>query len=171
MDIPRTCPQPTFIGGCSENINNTDESDGTDTIVEHTFEEEVMTFSARRDPTKNTGPFNSEKELILSYLKGDKPTLLFKKGDYIGGHQVKLIDLFPLNFPFGWGGTDEYRATRVSQSKVLHHYCRIDLPQMQQSQFLLVLCSMWQRMESFKKCIVSCKSDFKSSMLANTISQ
>ena len=171
MEIPQTCPQPTFIGGFSDTINNTDESDGKDTLIEHTIQEEIMTFSARKDPSENTGPFNSEKELILSYLKGKKPTLLFRNGDNIGGHEVKLIDLFPLIFPFGWGGTDEYRATKVSKSEVLRHYSRIALPQMQQSQFLLVLCSMWQRMESFKKCIVSCKSDFKSSALANALSQ
>jgi len=171
MEIPQTCPQPTFIGGFSDTINNTDESDGKDTLIEHTIQEEIMTFSARKDPSENTGPFNSGKELILSYLKGKKPTLLFRNGDNIGGHEVKLIELFPLIFPFGWGGTDEYRATKVSKSEVLRHYSRIALPQMQQSQFLLVLYSMWQRMESFKKCIVSCKSDFKSSALANALSQ
>ena len=103
-------------------------------------------------------------------MRGKKPTLLFRRGDYIGGHTIDLIDLFPLNFPFGWGGPKEKRATKVSKSAVLRHYCKITSPQMQQSQFLLVLCSMWQKMESFTKCIINCKSDFKSSTVAECLS-
>ena len=41
---------------------------------------------------------------------------------------------------------------------------------MQQPQFLLVLCSMWQQMESFTKCIISYKSNFKSSTLVDELS-
>ena len=104
-------------------------------------------------------------------MSGKKPTLLFKNGDYIGGHQVELIDLFPLIFPYGYGGPDQRRATGVSKTCALRHYCRIALPQMQQSQFLLVICSMWQRMEAFTKCIINCKSSFKSSTLAEKLSE
>ena len=94
-----------------------------------------------------------------------------KNGDYLGGHKINLVDLFPLIFPYGMGGPDEIRSTQVSPSSVLCHYPRIALPQMQHPQFLLVLCSMWQRMESFSKCIISCKSSFKSSTLADALSQ
>ena len=41
---------------------------------------------------------------------------------------------------------------------------------MHQPQFLLVLCSMWQRMESFTKCIINCKSSFKLSTVADYLS-
>ena len=41
---------------------------------------------------------------------------------------------------------------------------------MQQSQFLLVLCSMCQRIESFTKYIINCKSRFKSSIVADYLS-
>ena len=56
---------------------------------------------------------------------------------------MKFIDLFPLIFPYWWGGPDTKRATKVSKSGVLHHYCQISLLQVQQPQFLLVLCTMW----------------------------
>ena len=94
--------------------------------------------------------------MITSKKKGHKPTILFKRGDCIGGHKVNLIDLFSLIFPYGWGDPDAKRATKVSKSGVLRYYCLISLSQMQQSQFLLVLCTMWQRMESFTKCMISC---------------
>ena len=88
----------------------------------------------------------------------------------MGSHTIDLVDMFPLIFPFGRGGLNERRATKVSKSAVLRHYCKIALPQMQQPQFLLVLCSMWQRLESFSKCIVHCKSSFKSSTVAECLS-
>ena len=105
-----------------------------------------MSFASRNEPTKSTGPFQSEKDFIFSHLRGQKPTLLFRRGDTVGGHRIKLIDLFPLIFPYGRGGPEERRAIRVSKAAVLQHYSRIALPQMQTSHFLLVLCSMWQRM-------------------------
>ena len=83
---------------------------------------------------------------------------------------VNLINLFPLMFPHGWGDPDDKRATKVSKSASFCHYCCISLPQIQQPQFLLVLCSMWQRIEYFIKCIISCRSHFKSSTLADELS-
>ena len=94
-----------------------------------------------------------------------------RNGDYIGSHKIKLIEIFPLAFPYGWGGPDEKRATKISKAAILRHYCHIALPQMHESQFLLVLCSMWQRMESFTKCIINYKSSFKSSTLAEKLSE
>ena len=119
-----------------------------------------MSFAPENEPSENTGPYQSEKELIFSYLGGKKPTLLLRNGDYIGSHKINLIEIFPLAFPYGWGGPDEKRATKISKAAILRHYCRIALPQMHESQFLLVLCSMWQRMESFTKCIINYKSSY-----------
>ena len=133
MEPPHSCPQPIFIGGFNEDVNNTDTVDDSNYDIENNIEGEEIYFAARSDPTESTGPFQSEKDLIFSYLKGEKPTLLFKKGDYVGGHKVNLIDLFPIVFPYGFGGPDEIRATLVSPTAVLRHYCRIALPQMQLS--------------------------------------
>ena len=171
MDLPTTCPQPIFIGGFDEDVDNTDTLLNGDPSTENIIEGEETSFAARRDPNEESGPFQNQRELIMSYLKGQKPTLLLKNGDYLGGHKINLVDLFPLIFPYGMGGPDEIRSTQVSPSSVLCHYPRIALPQMQHPQFLLVLCSMWQRMESFSKCIISCKSSFKSSTLADALSE
>ena len=131
-----------------------------------------MTFAPSNEPTEKTGPYQSTTEFILSHLgkKRYKPTLLFKRGDCVGGHKVNLIDIFPLIISNGWGSPDAKRATKVSKSGILRHYCQLSLPQMQQPQFLLVLCTIWQRMESFTKCVISCRSNFKSSPLADELS-
>ena len=159
-----------MVDGFDEHTNNTDKCQ--DDEVERIFEGEEMTFAPSNEPTETTGPYQSSTDFILSQMgeKGLKPTLLFKRGDCIGGHKVDLIDLFPLIFPFGWGGPNTLRSTNISKSTVLRHYRRIALPQMQQPQFLLVLCTMWQRIESFQKCIISCRSSIKSSTLADELS-
>ena len=152
MIRPQACPQPVLIGGFSENQNNTDESDGSMAELESSFDGERWMFASSNEPTESSGASSNETQFVTSYLRGEKPTLLFKNGDIVNGHRVKLIEMFPLNFPFGWGGPEEKRCTKVSHIEVLRHYSRIALPQMQQSQFLLVLCSMYQRLESFTKC-------------------
>ena len=170
MERPQCAPQPIVLGGFEETTNNTDDSDNEKVGEENRIDVEQMTFAPRHEPSESTGPCQSEKEFIFSHMKGKKPTLLFRSGDIVGGHTIDLVDLFPLVFPYGWGSPSERRGTKVGKSAVLRHYCRISLPQMQQSQFLLVLCSMWQRLESFNKCIISCKSSFKSSILADHLS-
>ena len=59
-------------------------------------------------------------DFIFSHIKGQKPTLLFRCGDMVGGH-----DLFPLVFLFRRGGLYEKRATKISKSVILKHYCKL----------------------------------------------
>ena len=113
-------------------MNNTDTC--KDDKVESTFEGEEMTFAPSNEPTKATGPHQNKTEFIILNIgkKGHIPTLLFKRGDCVGGHKVNLIDLFLLIFLYRWGGPDAKRSTKVSKSSVLRHYCRILLSKMQQ---------------------------------------
>ena len=130
MTCPQACPQPVLIGGFSENQNNTDESDGSMAELESSFDGERWMFASSNEPTESSGVSSNETQFVTSYLRGEKPTLLFKNGDIVNGHMLKLIDMFPLNFPFGWGGPEEKRCTKVSQIEVLRHYSRIALLQM-----------------------------------------
>ena len=83
MNRPESAPKPVVLGGFKENINNTDESDGTDIATENRIDTEQMTFAPRHKPSECTGPYQNEKEFIFSHMKGEKPTLLFKNGDFI----------------------------------------------------------------------------------------
>ena len=91
MQRPESCPQPILVSGFNEETNNTDKS--VDNIIENAFEGEEMTFAASNEPTSATGPYQSNKEFILSQLgeKGKEPTLLLKRGDNVGGHKVNLM--------------------------------------------------------------------------------
>ena len=81
-----------------------------------------MSFIPRNELSESTDPCQSEKDFTFSHLRGQKPILLFKRGDIIGGHTIDLNNLFPLIFPYGWGGPEERRATKISKSAILRHY-------------------------------------------------
>ena len=85
-----------------------------------------MISAATGEPTENAGTYGTEREFIISILMGRRPTMIFRNN----GQKIKLIDLFPLHFPYGWGGPDERRNTGVSQIEILQHYRRIALLQM-----------------------------------------
>ena len=60
-----------------------------------------MTYAPRNEPSGTSGTYKSEEEFIFSDLKGENPTLLFRRGDIVGEHTIDLIDLFSLIFQFG----------------------------------------------------------------------
>ena len=85
----------------------------------------------------------------MSQIKRENPTMLFCRGERTLDYLIKLEQLFATKFPFGRGGLNEKRATKVSKSECLRHYIRIALPNFQTADFLLVICSLYQRLESF----------------------
>ena len=101
MQMPEPYPQPIIIGGFNETINNTDQSEDNMTEIENNVDGQQMSFVPRNKPSESTGPYQSEKYFIFSHLRGQKPTLLFKRSDIIGEHTIGLVNLFPLNFPYG----------------------------------------------------------------------
>ena len=123
MQKPDHCPQPILVGGFEETTNNTDTCENSMPEVENRFEGEEMTFASRNKPTEKTGPYKSNKDFIFSYLAGEKPTLLFRNSDCAGGHKLNLVDISRLIFPYGSGGPDKKRTTKVSQTAAPRHYC------------------------------------------------
>ena len=97
--------------------------------------------------------------------------MLFRRGERTLDHLIKLEQLFATKFPFGRGGLNEKRATKVSKSECLRHYIRIALPNFQAADFLLVICSLYQRLQSFQRCILSCNSLHDPKTLGEKLSQ
>ena len=95
MSRSENCPQSILIGGFDNNENNIDESDGFHNHIENQFDGKRMTFVAIGEPTENTSPYITERGFIISYLRGRKPIMTFRNGDYINGQKNKLIYLFP----------------------------------------------------------------------------
>ena len=89
-------------------------------------------------------------------------------------HNVKLEDIFPIQFPFGLGSlnhNNQKRPTSVSKADILKHYSHLSLPQFQKADFLLVTCAMYQRLQTFKNCIISCKSNLNGETLSDELSK
>ena len=61
MELPSTCPQPIFIGGFNEDVNNIDTADDVTSDIENTVEGEESFYAPRSDPTESTGPFKVKK--------------------------------------------------------------------------------------------------------------
>ena len=169
MTPPEEAPSPVPLGGFHQTQNNTDESDVNAKDLEDSFDGSRFTFAPANQPESNTGCCTNEKEFIFSLLREKEPTLIFKGGDRIGSHQIKLEEMFPVQFPFGVGGLDK-RPTKVSPQETMRHYARISLPQFQRADFILVLYAMFQRAQTFQKSIITCQSKLSLSALGDKLS-
>ena len=170
MTLPAEAPHPVPLGGFIETNNNTDVSEPSAVDVENSFDGSRFTFAPANQPNQNTGSCTNERDFIFSLLKGKEPTLIFRGGDRVGGHQIKLEKMFPVQFPFGVGGLHEKRPTKVSTMEVIRHYVRLSLPQFQRADFILVLYAMYQRVQSFQNSIITCKTKLNNTTLGEALS-
>ena len=83
MERPQSAPKPIVLGGFEETTNNTDKSDDEKFNEENKIDTEQMSFAPRNEPSESTGPCQSEKDFIFSYMKGQNPTLFFRNGDIV----------------------------------------------------------------------------------------
>ena len=170
MTPPAEAPHPVPLGGFTGTKNNTDESDPSEKEVEESFDGSRFTFAPANQPNHNTGSCTNERDFIFSLLKGKEPTLIFRGGDIVGSHKIKLEDMFPIQFPFGIGGIHDMRPTKVSKTEAIRHYARLSLPQFQRADFILVLYAMFQRAQTFQNSIITCTSTHDDSTLGDALS-
>ena len=150
--------------------NNTDVSDST-CPKENIVDTVRFSYSPPDEAQESTGNYSNEADFISSEIKGQKPTLLFKKGKQVFDHLIKMEELFATKFPFGCGGLHETRHTKVSDVACLKHYSRIALPNFQSSDLLLVTCSLYQRLKAFQRCCITCKSPLDGVTIGEKLSQ
>ena len=83
-------------------------------------------------------------------LKGRTPTILFHGGKFASnGHNIPLHTMFPIQFPFGFGGLDMTRPTKVSHEECMKHYMNLSLPQFHTQDFTLTLLGIYNRIKSY----------------------
>jgi hypothetical protein len=109
-----------------ENQNNTDES--VDESVELKFGQKFFS-SGSQNPTEYASVFDNSAEFLQSILENNTPTMLIYGGNYIKGHELRLEDAFPIQFPFGIGGLHTTRRVPVSSQCCIQHYMRLSLNQ------------------------------------------
>ena len=154
MMLPEECPSPHFIED-NPSANNTDEE--VDAEAESRFTGSRFYFPSACEPNENTGTFGSEESFIKAMFEGSTPALLVHGGKYVSDRDVPVTDMFPIQFPFGQGGTHLKRRNPVSVKECLRHYFCVALNQMQCPNFVLVVTSMYNRIQAFDTGFVMCK--------------
>ena len=100
-------------------------------------------------------------------LKGEKPTLLFHQSqNYIDDRDVKIETVFPVQFPFGFGGVNDKIISKVSPQEVLRAYSRKSIQSLRRQDFVLVVNAMKNRIASFYSGIVQFRTTMKGKNLA-----
>ena len=113
--------------------------------------------------------YDSQQAFASAILKGTVPTLLFHGGDFCSSKDTPIEKIFPIQFPFGLGGVEQKRKTKVSAIECLRHYLRLSLPQFHRQDFILVVLGMYHRIKSFTTGLVKCRSMLRGQTLAERI--
>jgi len=151
------CPKPFFF---EDHVEEDSPEATQDENIEKHIEFQYY-FPTNGEPTSNTGTFHSEDEFLRQYLAGKQPTLIFGSDKYAKDYELSLPDVFPLHFPFGFGGVrDRSRQAKVSDIECLRHYLRLSLPQFQKADIILVIAHMVFRLLSFQTASIRCLAKF-----------
>ena len=92
-------------------------------------------------------------------------------GSYVKGHEVKLEDAFPIQFPFGTGGMHLSRRVPVSSECCLQHYMRLSLNQFMRTDFVHVCYQLLCRSKSYTTGLIKFRSDFNGMQFAERLSR
>ena len=165
---PSECPSPTIIEDPSTDHNTDEEHDSS---KETTFEGATFHFTSNHDPDNDTSVHETNHNLVMAMLKNTMPTLLVHGGDYANLKELLLENVCAVQFPFGLGGPKMHRRNRISPSEIYKHYCNISLSQFQRGDFLLILKHMHNRILSFQKALIKCKSKSFGRSLSERVSE
>ena len=130
-----------------ETQNNIDQSINAKVETECDF---YFYFPTTGEPDDTQGTYKNTGKFASAMLKGEKPTLLFHQSqNYIDDRDVKIEKVFPVQFPFGFGGVNDKRISKVSPQEVLRAYSRKAIQSLRRQDFVLVVNAMKNRIASF----------------------
>ena len=104
-------------------------------------------------------------------INGNKPIRLFHQSpNYIDDRDLKIAKVFPVQFPFGFGGVNDNCISKVSPQKVLRSYSRIARKHLRRQDFVLVINSMKNIITSFNSGYIQFRTSLKGNTLAERVS-
>ena len=151
MEEIESCPVPILFG------DDVDIEESVNPELEKQLDFQYW-FPSVGEPKNTTSTFNSQSEFIDALLKSKEPTMIFCSNKYQPDYKLTLPSVFPLHFPFGSGGIEEFRRTKVSVEEYLKHYLKISCPQFQKADIILVIGHMFFRKKSFETSYLKCMS-------------
>ena len=167
ITIPEKCPQPVFIEDREKN-NNTDQS--VDRNMESNIESGTYHFTSAQEPNQDTSVFNCPDRFAIALLQKKRPVLLVSGGTFANIQETNIENVLPFSFPFGLGGTNMKRQVKVSDLLCIQHYMRLSLGQFLESQTILLLYQMYNRIKSFINGVMTCRKNVNGISLGDRIS-
>ena len=167
ITIPEKCPQPVFIEDREKN-NNTDQS--VDRNMESNIESGTYHFTSAQEPNQDTSVFNCPDRFAIALLQKKRPVLLVSGGTFANIQETNIENVLPFSFPFGLGGTNMKRQVKVSDLLCIQHYMRLSLGQFLESQTILLLYQMYNRIKSFINGVMTCRRNINGISLGDRIS-
>ena len=80
--------------------------------------------------------------------------------NYFSERDIPLPLLFPIQFPYGFGGVKDKRPVKVSEIECLKQYLRLSSPAFRRQDFVLVSCHIFNRIKSFQTGYIKCQTKF-----------
>lgn len=168
MPVPDEFPAPIFVADAPDE-NNTDEE--TNREVEETFVGGNYYFSSGQDPNVETSVYEDSQKFAQALLTQTEPTLLTVGGTYADMKTLRVEDVLPFAFPFGIGGPGGPRRTRISKEACLQRYFRLSMKQFMRGDTILVLGHMYNRLLTYNKGIMICRSNLDGVTLGETLAK
>ena len=167
ITIPEKCPQPVLIED-KEKQNNTDQT--IDPSMESNIESGTYYFTSAQEPNQDTSVFDCPDRFAIAMLQNKPPQLLVSGGTFANIQEMKIENVLPFSFPFGIGGMNMNRRVKVSDLLCIQHYMRISLRQFMESQTILLLHQMYNRMKSYINGVMTCRTNINGITLGDRIS-
>ena len=167
ITIPEKCPQPVLIED-KEKQNNTDQT--IDPSMESNIESGTYYFTSAQEPNQDTSVFDCPDRFAIAMLQNKPPRLLVSGGTFANIQEMKIENVLPFSFPFGIGGMNMNRRVKVSDLLCIQHYMRISLRQFMESQTILLLHQMYNRMKSYINGVMTCRTNINGITLGDRIS-
>jgi hypothetical protein len=150
-------------------------SDNNTDTPEDPHQEEMISyeyyFPSTGEPNTNTGVYDTESAFASAIFREQTPTMIFYPGEFNSQREIEIQKICPIQFPFGFGGVTDARPNPVSKLEALRHYTNISLPQLQKSDFLLIVSHMYHRLLSSSTAFARCKLNRNGLTTAEHMSQ
>jgi len=133
-----------------------------DPELENTFGGVTYAFSSAQDPVEESSVFKTSRKFACAMVKQSNPVLMLHGGNYAKEHEVDIEAVLPFAFPYGVGGPNQKRRTKISKDKIVKRYTRLAMPQFMTAEVILVLHHIFSRQKSFETGIMTCRNKYGS---------
>jgi hypothetical protein len=154
-DLDINNPQVPIIVDSNDDVSENLHDAPIDRETESQFELRFY-FPSNDTPTESTAGFESNDSFLRAVISGNTPTAYIFGNQFVSDINLSFEKVFPMAFPFGYGGPNVHRENPVSYEECLRHYRNLCSPFMHKDDIILVSNHIINRIVSFKYAIIRC---------------